>query len=93
MNFQKLLKQAQKIQKDQKVKKNALAKMDFDFENQGISLTITGDFELKKIKISPILVDKDDIETLEDLLSITLNQALLKIKEENEKISDYQNQV
>ncbi|AJC49886.1 YbaB/EbfC family nucleoid-associated protein [Mycoplasma flocculare] len=93
MNFQKLLKQAQKIQKDQKTKKEALDKIDFDFENQGISLTISGDFELKKLKISSILIDKDDIETLEDLLSITLNQALLRIKEENEKIKDYPSQI
>ncbi|MDW2931180.1 YbaB/EbfC family nucleoid-associated protein [Mesomycoplasma ovipneumoniae] len=90
MNLQKLLKEAQKMQKDHKVKKDLLEKTDFDFENQGISLTISGGFELKKLKISPFLVDKDDIETLEDLISITLNQALLKIREENEKIAPTQ---
>ncbi|ATP59941.1 YbaB/EbfC family nucleoid-associated protein [Mesomycoplasma dispar] len=88
MDFQKIMKEARRIQKDQKIKRDALEKTDFDFENQGISLTVSGGFEIKKIKISPILVDKEDIETLEDLLSITLNQAMLKIKEENEKITN-----
>ncbi|AJR12422.1 putative DNA repair-related protein [Mesomycoplasma dispar] len=88
MDFQKIMKEARRIQKDQKIKRDALEKTDFDFENQGISLTVSGGFEVKKIKISPILVDKEDIETLEDLLSITLNQAMLKIKEENEKITN-----
>ncbi|MBG0730988.1 YbaB/EbfC family nucleoid-associated protein [Mycoplasma sp. 'Moose RK'] len=86
MNFQKLLKEAQKMQKDQEQKKKELENTDFDFNSQGISVTISGGFEIKKLKINPILIDQDDVETLEDLITITLNQSLLKIKEKNEEL-------
>ncbi|CAT05071.1 putative DNA repair-related protein [Mesomycoplasma conjunctivae] len=86
MNMQDLLNQARKMQKEIDNKKNNLKNTDFTFEKQGISLVISGGYEVKKISIHPVLADPEDIETLEDLILITLNEALEKINQENEKI-------
>ena len=44
-------------------------------------VTMNGKHELKKIKIEPNLLDKNEVEVLEDLIVAAMNDATKKISE------------
>lgn len=46
-----------------------------------VEVTITGKKEITKVKISPEVVDPDDIEMLEDLIVAAANEAIRKVEE------------
>lgn len=46
-----------------------------------VSITLSGEHEVKKIKINPECVDKEDIEGLEDLIKAAFNDAAHKLKD------------
>lgn len=50
-----------------------------------VELTMTGGRELKEIKINPDIVDKDDIESLQDVIVAGVNAIIHKIDEESAK--------
>jgi len=43
-----------------------------------VSITINGKLEVQSVKIAPEVVDPDDVEMLEDLVTAALNEALQK---------------
>lgn len=45
-----------------------------------VTLTLTGEHELKTIKIKPECVDPEDVEGLEDLIKAAHNDAVSKLK-------------
>lgn len=47
-----------------------------------VTLTLTGDNEMKSIKINPECVDKDDIEGLQVLIKAAYQDALQKLQKE-----------
>ena len=52
-----------------------------------VQATVTGDGELKEIKIDPSVVDPDDIETLEDLVVAAVIEATRMARElQSEKL-------
>ena len=79
MNMQSLMKQAQKMQADMQAQ---MAKAEEELENTGTSgggmveVSITGKKKVTGIKIKPEIVDPDDIEMLEDLITASVNDAL-----------------
>ncbi|CAA9574335.1 MAG: Nucleoid-associated protein YaaK [uncultured Thermomicrobiales bacterium] len=46
-----------------------------------VTVEVTGLKELKAIKLSPEVVDPEDVETLEDLLVVAVKQAMDKAEE------------
>lgn len=46
-----------------------------------VEVLCMGDMELKSIKINPDVLDKEDVETLEDLVLIAVNDAIRQCKE------------
>lgn len=46
-----------------------------------VTVEVTGLKELKSIKLSPEVVDPEDVETLEDLLVVAVKQAMEKAEE------------
>ena len=48
-----------------------------------VEITISGSLEIKKIDISPDIVDPDDIETLSDVLTAGVNEAIKKVNSTN----------
>ena len=46
-----------------------------------VSVTLTGKFEMKSLKIDPSLFREDDIEVLEDLILAAHNDAKTKIEQ------------
>jgi len=46
-----------------------------------VTVGVNGDFRVTKVALKPEAVDPADIETLEDLLTVALNDALGKVQE------------
>ncbi len=84
-NMQGMLKQAQKMQEDMAALKEDLDAREYTVKAGGgvVEITITGTLEIKKIDISPDIVDPDDIETLSDVLTAGVNEAIKKVNSTN----------
>ena len=77
-NYQKMMKQVQKMQAD-------MARMQDDLGTQivhasagggMVTVEVSGSIELKSIKIDPTAVDPEDVEMLEDMIMAAMNEAL-----------------
>ncbi len=86
-NMNQMIKQAQKMQED-------MANLQADLENREFSatagggmveVTIDGKHLIKNIKINPEAVDPDDIEMLEDFITIAVNEAVEKATKTSEE--------
>ena len=82
-NYQKMMKQVQKMQAD-------MAKVQDDLANQSVeasagggmvTVVVTGAIELKSIKIDPTAIDPEDVEMLEDMIMAATNEALRSAQE------------
>ena len=82
-NMNAMLKQAQKMQEDMNAMQAELEAKEYEISAGGgmIKLTITGKKEIKNVKISPDIVDPDDIETLEDILTAAVNEAIKRVED------------
>lgn len=82
-NMQKMMKQMQKMQKDmEKMQAEAAEKTVSASAGGGaVTITVSGNQEIKGININPDAVDLDDIEMLEDMVMAAANEALDKSKE------------
>lgn len=76
-NIGKLMKQAQQMQKKMQDVQAKLDEMTVDGSAGGgmVTVVMTCKGEVKKLTIDPSIVDKDDIEMLEDLVTAALNDA------------------
>ncbi|MDQ2817360.1 MAG: YbaB/EbfC family nucleoid-associated protein [Candidatus Eremiobacteraeota bacterium] len=81
MNQQQMMKQARKLQEQ-------LAKVQADLANEmltgsaaagSVEITLDGHGSVRKVKIDPAAVDPQDVETLEDLISVALSDAQAKV--------------
>ena len=92
-NMQSLLRQVQKTQEEVAAKQEELDAREYDISAGGgvVSVKINGKKEILAVKISPEVVDPDDIETLEDLIVAAVNEAVKKVEtvsaEEMQKIT------
>jgi DNA-binding YbaB/EbfC family protein len=80
MNINNLMKQA-KVMQDKMVTEQArIAAMEFEGSAGGgmVKLTITGKGHMLAIHIDPSLVNKDEVEMLEDLILAAFNDAKKK---------------
>ncbi len=75
--MQKMLQQAQQMQADMMQAQAELAESEVTASAGGglVSATVTGDGELKGVKIDPKAVDPEDVETLEDLILAAVQAA------------------
>jgi DNA-binding protein, YbaB/EbfC family len=85
-NMANLMKQAQKMQKQMEENQKDLEEKEFTASAGGgaVNVTVSGKKEITKIKLSPEVVDPDDIEMLEDLVMAAANEALRKMEEESQ---------
>ncbi len=84
-NMANLMKQAQKMQRQMEENQKELEEKEFTAKAGGgaVEVTVSGEKEIKSIKLSEEAVDPDDIETLEDLITAAVNEALRMVEEEN----------
>ncbi|ADE53292.1 YbaB/EbfC family nucleoid-associated protein [Coraliomargarita akajimensis] len=82
----KLLKQAQKMQKQMQAIQEELAEKELEISSGGgaVSITITGQSEFRSIKIDPEFL-KEDAEFVEETLLGAIQEATAKAKEVNEE--------
>lgn len=81
-NLGNLMRQAQKMQKDMMKAKKELEESEFSSSVGGgmVEAKMMGSRQLKSIKINPQVVDPDDVEMLEDLVTSAVNDCLGQIE-------------
>ena len=84
-NMQAMLKQAQKMQEDMEALQADLDEREYDISAGGgvVAIKINGKKEILSIDIQPEIVDPDDIETLSDILTAAVNEAIKRVEETN----------
>ncbi|HZE06204.1 MAG TPA: YbaB/EbfC family nucleoid-associated protein [Solirubrobacteraceae bacterium] len=82
-NMQQLLKQAQKMQEDTLAAQESLKDEVVDASAGGgmVSVKVSGDLEVKEIRIDPQAVDPDDVELLQDMVLAAVNEGLRAAQE------------
>jgi nucleoid-associated protein EbfC len=78
-----MLKQVQEMQASMAAAQEALANTTVEATVGGgvVRATVSGDGEMRAIKIDPSVVDPDDIETLEDLVVAAVIEAMRQARE------------
>ena len=84
-NMQSMLKQAQKMQEDMAALREELDAREYEVKAGGgaAAIRINGKLEILGIDISPEIVDPDDIETLSDIITAGVNEAIKTVNETN----------
>ncbi|MCR5429974.1 MAG: YbaB/EbfC family nucleoid-associated protein [Eubacterium sp.] len=87
MNMGNLMKQAQKMQKQMEEAQENLEASEMTASAGGgvVEVTVSGNKEIKNIKIDPDVVDPEDVETLEDLITAAVNEAIRKMEEQTQE--------
>jgi len=86
VNMNQIMKQAQAMQKKVTDMQEKLATQEFTGVAGGglLSVVVNGKGELLKVTIDPTLVEKDDVEVLEDLIVAAYKDAKKKADESTE---------
>ena len=92
-NMNNLMKQAQRMQRQMEEKQQELETKEFTATAGGgaVTVTVSGKKEITAVTLQPEVVDPDDVETLEDLVTAAVNEAIKKVEavsaEEMQKIT------
>lgn len=87
MNMQKLMAEAQKMQRDITKKQEDLENTVFEGKSEWIELSMNGKYELKSFKITyDEDIKNDDKEMLEDMINIALSDCIKKINNKKNDI-------
>ena len=84
-NMQSMIRQAQKMQEDMAAKQEELDAREYEIKAGGgvVAVKINGKKEVLSIEIDPVVVDPDDVETLQDILVAGVNEAIKRVEETN----------
>ena len=87
-NLQQLARQAQKMQEQMEAATEELNAKEYTASAGGgmVTVTISGELEIKKMEISPDVVDPEDIEMLEDMVLAALQDANKKADELSQEL-------
>ena len=82
-NLNQILKQAQQMQAEMAKAQEQLKDEVVEASAGGgmVSVKVTGDLEVREVKIDPGAVDPDDVEMLQDLVLAATNEALRSAQE------------
>ena len=91
MNMQNIMAQAQKMQREITKKKEEINEKLFPGKSEWVDVEFNGKKELLSINIKKdSVIDIDDIEVLEDMVSIAVKDALSKVDREiSDKLGAY----
>lgn len=80
MNFKNMMKQAQQMQAKMVEAQERLAQINVEGASGGgmVKVVVNGRTEAQSVKIDPSIVDKNDVEMLEDLIVAAFNDAKQK---------------
>jgi DNA-binding YbaB/EbfC family protein len=82
-NMQQMMKQVQQMQADMMKAQEELKSEIVEASAGGgmVSVKVTGDLELREIRIDPEAVDPEDVEILQDMVLAATNEALRSAQE------------
>lgn len=85
-NMNSMLKQMQKLQEDMENMQAGLEEKEFEISSGGgvCKIVISGSKEIKSVTLDPVIVDPDDIETLQDIIVAGVNEAIRKVEDESQ---------
>ncbi len=77
-NMNQMLKQAQKMQEDMATLQADLEAREYTATSGGgaVSVVVDGKHLIKSIKINQDIIDPDDAEMIEDLVTVAVNEAI-----------------
>ncbi|MBQ9910709.1 MAG: YbaB/EbfC family nucleoid-associated protein [Lachnospiraceae bacterium] len=80
-NMNNLMKQAQRMQQQMQQKQEELENKDYTASSGGgaVKVTVNGKYEVKEILIDREVVDPEDVEMLQDLITAAMNEVLKQI--------------
>ncbi len=83
MNFQNLMKQAQKLQEKMAKVQEELASKTVEATAGGgmVTAVVSGKFELTSIRIEKDVVNAEDVEMLQDLIVAAVNEGIRRAQE------------
>lgn len=86
MNMNNIMKQYQRMQRKLEETQEELAKKEYTGQAGGgaVKATVTGAKVLTKLELDKDAVDPEDVETLEDMIVATVNQALESADEDSQ---------
>ena len=84
MNINNLMKEAKKMQADIEKSQAEITAKDFEATAGGgaVKVVVSGAKFIKELTINKEVVDPDDVEMLQDLVTTCVNEALRKVDEE-----------
>ncbi|MCQ2495783.1 MAG: YbaB/EbfC family nucleoid-associated protein [Lachnospiraceae bacterium] len=87
-NMNNLMKQAQRMQRQMEEKQKELEEKVWEASSGGGAVTVqmSGKKEMTSIKISPEVIDPDDVEMLQDLIIAAVNEVWKKMDEESDEV-------
>ena len=87
-NMNNLMKQAQRMQRQMEEGQKELEEKQFTAKAGGgaVEVTVSGKKEVLSVKLTPEVVDPEDIETLQDIIVAATNEALKQADEANEEL-------
>ena len=85
-NMNGMMKQVQKMQEEMTALQTELEEREYEVSAGGgmVKVKINGKREILHIDIQPDIVDPDDIETLADVVTAAVNEALKKVDSTSE---------
>ena len=85
-NMNQMLKQAQKMQEDMAALQEELEQREYTASAGGVvGVTVTGKHKIQKLTIQPEAVDPEDVEMLEDYITVAVNEAITKAEKAAEE--------
>lgn len=77
-NMNKMIKQARQVQEQIVKMQEELEQREVEASSGGgaVTVRVNGKQEVLSIKISPEVIDPDDVEMLEDLVTVAVNEAI-----------------
>ena len=78
-----MLRQVQKMQEEMEALQEDLTNREYEIAAGGgvCKIVINGKKELQSIELDPVIVDPDDLETLQDILVAGVNEAIKRVED------------
>jgi len=82
-NMQQMLQQVQQMQKDMELAQEELKHETVEASAGGgmVTVSVSGDLEVRSVRIDPAAVDPQDVEILSDMVLAAMNEALRAAQE------------
>lgn len=85
MNIQAMMQQAQKLQREIMKKKEEVEGKLFPGKYEWVEVVFNGKKEIQSIKINKDVINAEDKEILEDMITLAIKDSLKKVDEEMNK--------